>query len=781
MAKSKKAAIAQEHAPILDFYVFIRVFIFVYLWAYQRINEVTGRVRGFFLLLLLFISVRDYASHLFGGELLYTHISGNTYKISFTVYGDCGAESTIFHTLYTSTPSVSIYDSSSLVQSINLKGEELGTEVSPVCPSKKDSTKCNGGTYPGVKKFTYSEYVTLPWRSANWTFIFTGVMDVTTFPSTGAGRSASITNINYNSLGIAGGNIMQVKADLNNLVFDNSSPAYSTIPTPFYCVNLAQQYNQGAIDPDGDSIAFSLVPAIDARTKGSVSYIAPFSATAPLATSTGKFIFNSLNGQITFTPNMTQDGLVVCQVSEYRKGVLVGTSEREMTFVVLDNCQGTPPAVTLQNLSAGTVTGDNVVNICKGTSHLSFDIHVANPDGDSIFIVNSSLPGSSTLNIANNNSPYPALSFDWNTGPAAGGIYTFYVTVRNNHCPLANKQTIAYSINIASPPVISTVILNSTQCLHQAYLQYNIAYGYFPHIVNVYLDGSLLKTYKDTTGIITDSLPAGSYAVTVFSDSVCTTSGNFTIPDNGNLSLLPVIKAYCIGEAEKPIYIAPVSNDAVITWFNSQRIPLYFPPVIHTSKIETDTWYFTEQYKQCYSDMTPVTTSVHPLPVAGVVMPETICLGDTVLLIGSGGVEYSWSPQSAVTTNTKGEEYIRVTTPVTLKLVVTDQYGCTDSTTVAYKDIQYCCLFSYPDAFTPNMDGKNDGFRVVSYGNLMQYHLVIFNRWGQQVFESMDPGQYWDGTFNGKPCETGTYMYYFKGQCVTGHKEQAKGDVILIR
>jgi gliding motility-associated-like protein len=741
-------------------------------------------IKNFFsaALLLFFITTcaTSRASHIFGGELLYTHISGNTYKITLTVYGDCSASADIFNTLYASTPTIYVFNGKTTIpDTMFLNPEELGTEVSPVCPSQKNNTRCNGGSLPGVRKFVYSDNITLPVKSPDWAFVFTGEMNKTL---TRAGRSGSITNIVNLSAGTSNvATLIDLEADLNNATDDNSSPVYSTIPTPFYCVNVVEQYNHGAIDPDGDSLAFSLVPAVDGNNGLVVDYIAPYTPTLPLATDSGAFSFNPLNGQITFTPNKTQDGLVVCQVSEYRKGVLIGTSEREMTFVVLNNCNGTPPNLSLENVSGGAITGKNIINICIGTQHLSFGINVANPDGDSLSVTNSSLPGSSTLSIANNNTARPSISFDWATASVVPGIYTFYLTVNNNHCPLASKQTVAYTINVTQVPVFSTRVLAPTQCVHQAYIEFDLHDGYTPRTLSVYQGTHLIKTDIDSTGVVTDSLPAGDFTIITSSDALCFTSGSLHVSDSGKLPLSAVLASYCIGEQEHAISIPPIGNNAVITWYDAAHNPVYFPPVPDTKVLNTTKWYFTEQYQYCLSDTTPVTAVVRPLPVPGAIIPETICLGDTVFLTGSGGVQYTWSPRTGILTDKNNKEYIRVLAPVNMQVVVTDQYGCTDSAIIAYKDVQYCCKFSYPDAFTPNGDGRNDGFRVIPYGILTQYQLMVFNRWGQKVFETTDQGQAWDGTFNGMPCDIGTYMYYFKGQCLTGNKEETRGDVILIR
>ena len=63
-----------------------------------------------------------------------------------------------------------------------------------------------------------------------------------------------------------------------------------------------------------------------------------------------------------------------------------------------------------------------------------------------------------------------------------------------------------------------------------------------------------------------------------------------------------------------------------------------------------------------------------------------------------------------------------------------------------------------PSAFTPNGDGINDTFGAKGEG-IQNYHLYVYNRWGQVIFESTNPNQQWDGKYAGQPAEQGTYVY----------------------
>ncbi len=87
-----------------------------------------------------------------------------------------------------------------------------------------------------------------------------------------------------------------------------------------------------------------------------------------------------------------------------------------------------------------------------------------------------------------------------------------------------------------------------------------------------------------------------------------------------------------------------------------------------------------------------------------------------------------------------------------------------------------------PNTFTPNGDGKNDVFRIMTKGNQELSSFIIMDRWGKRVFETVNQYEAWDGSYNGEPQDIGTYNYFLRYRC-TGSKEimEMKGDVILLR
>ncbi len=112
-----------------------------------------------------------------------------------------------------------------------------------------------------------------------------------------------------------------------------------------------------------------------------------------------------------------------------------------------------------------------------------------------------------------------------------------------------------------------------------------------------------------------------------------------------------------------------------------------------------------------------------------------------------------------------------------ISLTVYNTYGCLNSTyhQVIVKPIENIFV---PTAFSPNGDGENDILYVRGYTQSM--YFSVFNRWGQNVFETSDQTKGWNGTMNGKPATEGVYIWYLK-TVYDGDVKILKGDVSLMR
>ena len=88
--------------------------------------------------------------------------------------------------------------------------------------------------------------------------------------------------------------------------------------------------------------------------------------------------------------------------------------------------------------------------------------------------------------------------------------------------------------------------------------------------------------------------------------------------------------------------------------------------------------------------------------------------------------------------------------------------------------------FSIPEIFSPNRDGTNDGFGVYVSGEVTDFNLVVFNRWGNKVFSTTDPDARWDGSKDGEPQVPD--VYYYRAKFVQNGTERTEaGEVTLVR
>lgn len=116
-------------------------------------------------------------------------------------------------------------------------------------------------------------------------------------------------------------------------------------------------------------------------------------------------------------------------------------------------------------------------------------------------------------------------------------------------------------------------------------------------------------------------------------------------------------------------------------------------------------------------------------------------------------------------------------------LLVTTEYGCVDSTSKII-EVKDQLIYYVPNSFTPDGDEFNSVFKPVLTAGVDEsmYHLEIFNRWGEILFESRDINVGWDGTYHGVMVENGTYIWKMQfGLIDNGGIEKAMGHINLLK
>ncbi len=181
-------------------------------------------------------------------------------------------------------------------------------------------------------------------------------------------------------------------------------------------------------------------------------------------------------------------------------------------------------------------------------------------------------------------------------------------------------------------------------------------------------------------------------------------------------------------------------------------------------------------------DSAYVTIDVYRNPVANAGPDKSVLLGDTAILNGivkGTNVNYSWSPAVYIDDSHAVKPHVYPVSETVYTLNVSSTLGCgsvsDDVVVKVYNDI------FVPNAFTPNGDYHNDKFGIVALDNYKLLRLIIYDRWGQLVYETKNAYGAWDGTYNGRPQPPGTYVYHFELVSTAGRHVVKTGTVLLIR
>lgn len=218
------------------------------------------------------------------------------------------------------------------------------------------------------------------------------------------------------------------------------------------------------------------------------------------------------------------------------------------------------------------------------------------------------------------------------------------------------------------------------------------------------------------------------------------------------------------------------------TWFPAAGLNCTDCPNPMAKPLETTDYYviISDQY-QC-SDTLRQTLIVHPLPVVDAGEDQTIYYGEKAQLSAGtqDGAIFLWEPAKFL-------DYFTISNPVAnpqettvFYVSVIDKNQCKNSDSVTVFVRTDIPVF-VPSAFTPNGDGKNDVFKLSNYFFHKLQEFRVFNRWGQEVFNTTDPSQGWDGNFQNTAQESGVYHYLIRVAYPDGRVETFKGDVTLLR
>lgn len=377
------------------------------------------------------------------------------------------------------------------------------------------------------------------------------------------------------------------------------------------------------------------------------------------------------------------------------------------------------------------------------------------------------------------------------TGLGAGD-YTIVVTSPDG-C------TDTETVNIAEPAVL-TAVVNTVDatcfglCDGQAEVVPSGGTAPYSYVWNQGVAG-------DQTGNAT-TVCAGNYTVDVVDSRGCTTTADYVINEPANITpgLIPDTTSGCFPHqvdfvntsASPDIVTTEVDfGDGSTQSFNG-LVPFehtYADAGIYTVTI-TVTTVNGCQYSETYVDL----IEAHNAPNANFfVNPDFVSmLEPTVNLYNSSSfdvISWNWTIHDAETAGTATtEDVLDVRYPADapgqyeVTLVTENAFGCIDSITRFVTIINDVILYA-PNTFTPDNDEFNQAWEFhISGIDIYDFNLKIFNRWGEIVWESNDPSVSWDGTYNGKLVQDGTYTWFMDcGDLQNDKRYTFNGHINVIR
>ena len=169
--------------------------------------------------------------------------------------------------------------------------------------------------------------------------------------------------------------------------------------------------------------------------------------------------------------------------------------------------------------------------------------------------------------------------------------------------------------------------------------------------------------------------------------------------------------------------------------------------------------------------------------IAATATPEFIVEGQSSQLsVLPSGFSYEWTPSSTLSSS-HAQSPLATPSVTTTYIVTVSDDECEARTEVTVYVTDFVCgppSIYVPNAFTPNKDLRNEKL-FVRANNISKLYFVIYDRWGEKIFETDHTALGWDGTFGGKELDPDVYVYYLEATCYGGQTYFEEGNITLIR
>lgn len=778
--------------------------------------------RQYIFFLVLLVPQGSMAWHIIGGEMYYTCLGSNNYRITLKIYRDC------------SNPIAAPFDDPAFITVYNATGlpvQPLSVFFPGAITVQPDLSNPCLQVPPGicVEQGVYEVILNLPPSSGGYDISYqrccrnSTIGNIIDPSNTGATYTAHIPD--------------------QSLASCNSSPRYSNYPPLVICAGTPLVFDHSATDPDGDILVYSLcTPNQGASASSPQPNPAPPPPYYPIYWAPPYGVNNQLGGNppmtidantgiLTANPvNLGQYVVGIC-VKEYRDGALLSQNVRDFQFNVT-TCD--PLIVADFNSSTAIMKSDTLLlcgslslnfdNLSYGSNDFAWDFGVIGITSDVSSLTHPSytFPDTGVYKVRLIAGP----------GLQCGDTSYKYVELRNGVTADFSFQDqcvgTPYQFNDQSIPLDGTLSswqwtfgdgsgssqqnpahpYSSSGTFNVTLVAYN-SYGCFQSVskqtvvhpvpqanaapdtficdidaVTLHANNGVNYSWQPDYNISNTSIPdpvatpdvTTVYTVTVTDANGCKNIDSVVVQvtDTVIASVSPDT-TICEGE-----FVQLKAEGAVYyIWYPDAGLnhsDISSPVASPSSSI----LYLVDSYIGSCVDHDSVSITVLPKPLADAGPDVTINQGEIAQFNASGGENYSWQPPDALNNPEIFNPVANPLNSITYTVTVTGANGCKSIDSIIVTVTHIHEIFA-PNAFTPNGDGINDVFQFFTKGISHISSVKVFNRWGEMIFRSNTNETGWDGTYKGIDCEMETYVYLIDGITYDGDPIMKKGVLTLIR
>jgi gliding motility-associated-like protein len=253
-------------------------------------------------------------------------------------------------------------------------------------------------------------------------------------------------------------------------------------------------------------------------------------------------------------------------------------------------------------------------------------------------------------------------------------------------------------------------------------------------------------------------------------------NGDCKVRDTITVKLLPYPKIY-LGEnlsvcenieyTLKPVLV----GQPQVTWSSGEKsteLTITQPGI-----------YWAEATNACGSASDSIEISFRPSPNLQLSADTTILIGTAAHLKASGSQSYSWSPSYGLSCTNCPNPIANPEVSTAYVVYTENGFGCMAIDTIRVNVDPNLAVY-IPNIFSPNGDGINDILYVRGKG-VKNFRFLVYNRWGEVVFETREENYGWDGTFRGQSLSPSVFVYYLDAILENDKRLILKGDVTLVR